>query len=83
MSDIHKLILELTSSQRHEESDLQTVAQLVSENDSIRRDLGGSFGVEAGKGNRISCLNTNRHFYTLENLCNLFGTCLFRAPFSQ
>jgi hypothetical protein len=51
MSDIHKMILELTSSQRQGESDVQTVAQLVTENDSIRRDLGGSFGVEAGKEN--------------------------------
>jgi hypothetical protein len=79
MDDIRKLILELTSSQRHEEIDVQTAAQLVSENDSVRRDLGGSFGVEAGKGTVFVCLNPNQSFHTQDFSSNLFLTCSFRV----
>jgi hypothetical protein len=79
MDDIRKLILELTSSQRHEEVDVQTAAQVVSENESVRRDLGGSFGVEAGKGQYFVCLNPNQSCRKQKYFSNLFWTCSFRV----
>lgn len=50
MNDFRELILGLTSSQRDAAIDVERAAQIVSESASYRKELGGTLGVEAGKG---------------------------------